>query len=338
MPPSLLLRLLLQASSPLRQPLSRVSPMPPPSLWRRPFSTTTTTTSTSSASSSSSSSTADDEWNDAWETAWLPDDLSGKNRAPWETDVSYGSSSSHPTVVLPSDADADTKVFVEEMEERWNERRRRLGPAGASANLQQQQGHSVEQLEGKMDGGGLGGRRRDDDYRLRKQRIHSGLWMKEIESLEEAKLGSSKGGAGDIDRLLDSCSEIFDSSNIDLTEEKVPTTTAFKTKPDGWESTLRTQDGNIWDITQREEDILLQEFERRIAYSKFQIASFIKSHIFSRRRPIDGWKYMIEELGPNARRGKGSVQRLPSLVDPSTQPFREKKMAIGDGATSFRRR
>lgn len=54
-----------------------------------------------------------------------------------------------------------------------------------------------------------------------------------------------------------------------------------------------------------------------------QIASFIKTHIFSRRRPIDGWKYMIEELGPNARKGKGSVSRLPSLSDPSTQPFKE---------------
>ncbi|GJZ82797.1 hypothetical protein Tco_0647970 [Tanacetum coccineum] len=69
-------------------------------------------------------------------------------------------------------------------------------------------------------------------------------------------------------------------------------------------------------MSQREEDSLVHEYERRIAFSKFQIAScFIKQHIFSRRRPIDGWKYMIEELGPNAKR---SVSRLPSLADPAT--------------------
>jgi hypothetical protein len=67
-----------------------------------------------------------------------------------------------------------------------------------------------------------------------------------------------------------------------------------------------------------------------------QIASFIKTHIFSRRRPIDGWKYMIEEIGPNARKGKGSVQRLPSVTDPATQPFREESPAIASSGSSFR--
>lgn len=47
------------------------------------------------------------------------------------------------------------------------------------------------------------------DYRLKKQRIHSGLWAKEIEKQEEAKLGDSMGvsGGDDIEKLLDSCSE-----------------------------------------------------------------------------------------------------------------------------------
>lgn len=56
-----------------------------------------------------------------------------------------------------------------------------------------------------------------------------------------------------------------------------------------------------------------------------QIASFIKTHIFSRRRPIDGWRYMIEVIGPNARKGKGSVPRMASVSDESTQPFKEEK-------------
>ncbi|KAG1334484.1 hypothetical protein COCNU_03G006030 [Cocos nucifera] len=208
------------------------------------------------------------------------------------------------------------------MDERWSERR--------AAKKLQQGGTALERVEKNRKKAG-------DDYRVRKQRIHAGLWMKEIEKMEEVKLGGSNPN-DDIDRLLDSCSEIFDAGNIDLNDSKIRSTSEFKTKPDGWETTSRSQDGNIWEISQREEDILLQEFERRIAFCKFQIASFIKTHIFSRRRPVDGWKYMIEVIGPNARRGKGSVQRLPSLTDSSTQPYKEEKPAIGPNLTSFRGR
>ncbi|KAL5652618.1 hypothetical protein ACJX0J_038076, partial [Zea mays] len=63
---------------------------------------------------------------------------------------------------------------------------------------------------------------------------------------------------------------IFDSGNTDFGDSKIPNTTEIKTKPDGWETTSRGQDGNIWDISQREDDILIQEFERRIAFSKQQ--------------------------------------------------------------------
>lgn len=47
---------------------------------------------------------------------------------------------------------------------------------------------------------------------------------------------------------------------------------------------------------------------------------------------------MIEELGPNAKKGKGSVPRLPSLSDSSTQPFKEEKTPIGSSFTPFKGR
>ncbi|KAL5725907.1 hypothetical protein ACHQM5_008992 [Ranunculus cassubicifolius] len=273
----------------------------------------------------------EEEWNDAWESAWLPDNLSPKNRAAWELDVNFPSSEA-PSVLLPADVDTETKAFVEDMTENWNERR---GKSSAKIKKEEEQEmkkkesgesslYSVENMK--------------KDYRLKKQRIHAGLWMKEIEKQEEAKLGGG-GGGDDIERLLDSCSEIFETTNNEMINSEIPSNSEFKTKPDGWETTSKSQEGNVWEISQREEDILLQEFERRIAYSKFQIASFIKSHIFSRRRPIDGWKYMIEILGPNAKRGKGSVARLPSLSDPSTQPFKEEKPPANTrGLTSFKGR
>ena len=45
---------------------------------------------------------------------------------------------------------------------------------------------------------------------------------------------------------------------------------------------------------------------------------------------------MIEELGPNARKGKGSVSRIPSLSDPATQPFKEEKTAVADNFMPFK--
>ena len=138
--------------------------------------------------STKSKSAGDDEWNNAWESAWLPEDLSAKNRAPWETDVNFSSSES--AIVLPSDVDAETKAFVEDMTENWNERRK-------GQQMQEEKRDSLYNLENMK-----------KDYRLKKQRLHAGLWMKEIEKQEEAKLGDLVAGGGDdIDRLLDSYSE-----------------------------------------------------------------------------------------------------------------------------------
>nr|CAB3500656.1 unnamed protein product [Digitaria exilis] len=275
-----------------------------------------------------SAATGDDEWNDAWETAWLPGDSptsSPAPAAPWESPASASASSAVPAI--SDEVDPDTKAFVADMDERWAERR------AASRRAPSQRASRA--AEGGEGGAAAKKKAQADEYRTRKQRVHAALWVKEIEKMEEARLGGGGVGADDIDRLLDSCSDIFDSGNADFDDSKIPSTTEIKTKPDGWETTSRGQDGNIWDISQREEDILLQEFERRIAFSKQQIASFIKTHIFSRRRPIDGWKYMIEEIGPNARKGKGSVQRLPSVTDPATQPYREDTPVIAS-SSSFR--
>lgn len=307
-------------------PIHRLS-----SIARKPLLNPTTSLR-SLATKSTNDKTAkhgDDEWNNAWESAWLPEDLSAKNRAPWETDVNFSISENQSSLVIPSDVDPETKAFVEDMTDNWDQRRKNPKSQQQIQQLKQKDQSSLYSLENVK-----------KDYRLMKQRIHAGLWMKEIEKQEEARLGDSimGGGGDDIERLLDSCSDIFDSPNKDINNPEVMSSSELKNKPDGWETTSKAQDGNIWEMSQREEDILLQEFERRIAFSKFQIASFIKTHIFSRRRPIDGWKYMIEELGPNARKGKGSVSRLPSLSDPSTQPFKEERTPIATTLPSYKGR
>ena len=148
-------------------------------------------------SSSRDSGNGEDEWNEAWESAWLPEDLTPKARAPWETDVNFASTSSLPESagagVVAAEPDAETKAFVEEMNDNW-EVRRKNGTKEKEKKVENGAVYSVESMK--------------KDYRLRKQRVHAGLWVKEIEKLEEAKLGDSVvGGGDDIQRLLDSCSE-----------------------------------------------------------------------------------------------------------------------------------
>ncbi|KAJ6887787.1 hypothetical protein NC652_028926 [Populus alba x Populus x berolinensis] len=41
---------------------------------------------------------------------------------------------------------------------------------------------------------------------------------------------------------------------------------------------------------------------------------------------------MIEVLGPNAKKGRGSVSRIPSISDPSTQTFKGDRKLGGTSA------
>ncbi|XP_047153246.1 protein GAMETE CELL DEFECTIVE 1, mitochondrial-like [Vigna umbellata] len=115
-------------------------------------------------------------------------------RAPWESDVNFPSSSSSPVAAIDAVAEADeeAKAFLAEMNENWNERQRGL----KEKEKREENGalYSVKNMK--------------KDYRLKKQRLHVGLWLKEIEKLEEAKLADSDISVGnDIQRLISSCSE-----------------------------------------------------------------------------------------------------------------------------------
>ncbi|KAL0385757.1 UNVERIFIED_CONTAM: hypothetical protein Sradi_2970000 [Sesamum radiatum] len=151
--------------------------------------------------------TGEDEWNDAWETAWLPDDLSGKSsRAPWEADVTFSLpfTAENPQTAPsapPEEIDAETQAFVEDMNDNWDQRKgksvhrnaeKNVGSLGSSSSSSSSL-YSLENIK--------------RDYRLTKQKIHAGLWVKEIEKFEEAKLGNSISGSDDIEKLLDSASE-----------------------------------------------------------------------------------------------------------------------------------
>ncbi|CAN0920238.1 hypothetical protein LINGRAHAP2_LOCUS31915 [Linum grandiflorum] len=70
---------------------------------------------------------------------------------------------------------------------------------------------------------------------------------------------------------------IFDINNADLDNSKVASSSLkLKNKPDWWETTWKARDGNVWDMSQSLEDILHQEFDRRVAFCKFQLGSYSK--------------------------------------------------------------
>lgn len=305
----------------------------------------------------------DDEWNDAWESAWIPDE-SSSGKAPWEReDSSCSSSSSRPTPAHPSEAEEERRdvthsVFninskmeqittlmkritqVEEEEEEAEEEEEEEdqqcktptfhphSPEEEEIQMHQNQQELLYnenlpeeyRVSNKM-------ATKKEDYRMTKHRVHAALWLKEIQKKQEEANASLGGNPvnDDIDQLLDKCSEFFDYADHD---PRLPDDPIYKVTPEGWEAVAKDKDGRPWEISQKEEDILLQEFERRMAFNKIQIANFVKSHIFSRRRPIDGWKYMIEELGPNSKKGRGLSNKFTGSSDGPRRSFDDNEKGI----------
>lgn len=299
----------------------------------------------------------DDEWNDAWESAWIPDE-SSSGKVPWEQEDSCSSfSSPWPTPAHPYEEEKEGRdvttvhninskmeqmttlmkriTQVEEKEEDQQSKTPTLqfhphpDPQEEDERdmrqSQQQLLFKENYLEDYRDSKKTVSK--EEDYRLTKNRVHAALWLKEIQKQQEEASASLGGNPpnDDIDQLLDKCSQFFDYADHDL---RIPDDPNFKVMPEGWEAVAKDKDGRPWEISQKEEDILLQEFERRMAFNKIQIANFVKSHIFSRRRPIDGWKYMIEELGPNSKKGRGLANKFTGSSNGPRRSFDDNEKGI----------
>jgi len=97
-----------------------------------------------------------------------------KNRASWETDVNFSSSTGMEI--------AETKAFVEEMIDKWIERRKiQPQPQGDRNKNGSDSLYSLENME--------------KDYKLKKQRIHRGWWTMEIEKQQEEVMNAMLGNS-----------------------------------------------------------------------------------------------------------------------------------------------
>ncbi|XP_024361578.1 protein GAMETE CELL DEFECTIVE 1, mitochondrial [Physcomitrium patens] len=154
------------------------------------------------------------------------------------------------------------------------------------------------------------------EYRIRKQRVHAIIWLKDIEKQEEAAQGSP---------LDTDIEEYF--ARIDGTYEAADGERHVKirrTSPTIKNSAAEDGEGPDWDeLSAKEDEMMLHEFERRMSFNKKQIAGMIKTDIVSRRRPPGGWSYLVEELGEKGKRGKRGGKRFVAEPDGSRRGLNE---------------
>ncbi|KAJ7275145.1 hypothetical protein O6H91_Y393100 [Diphasiastrum complanatum] len=155
------------------------------------------------------------------------------------------------------------------------------------------------------------------DYRIRKQRLHAILWLKEIEKKGEEELEHPL--EDDIEKDLEelftprvsSTVKPLDSAIHGEKHVRVPSTyPKYEAKPEGWEGNIKSEAQMQAQLSAKEEQMLVEEFEQRMNFNKKQIAGFVRNHIMSRRRPVDGWSYMVEELGLERKRGTSGGHRF----------------------------
>lgn len=143
------------------------------------------------------------------------------------------------------------------------------------------------------------------EYRVREQRVHAILWLKGDEKVQEKARGVP----------LD--------KNIEKEFERV-----YGAFPKGagerhWRHDFERREGEseedamrrLRDESDREEVMKLDEFVTRFTFNTKQMAGEVKSSKMERRRPPEGWSYLVEELGSAGVRGKGGGTKSVALPD-----------------------
>ncbi|XP_059642192.1 protein GAMETE CELL DEFECTIVE 1, mitochondrial-like [Cornus florida] len=174
------------------------------------------------------------------------------------------------------------------------------------------------------------------DYRIMRQRVHAILWLKELEEEEEKKLGHPLDDS--VELLLDTCPEFFNSHDREFHIASLPYKPDFKVMPEGWDGTPRDRDEVHYEISMKEDEMLYQEFVQKMNFNKMKMAGKVKVHKYSRRRPSDGWNFMVEKLGPRGKRGAGGGWKFISVPDGSSRPLNEMEKMYVKRETPRRRR
>lgn len=153
--------------------------------------------------------------------------------------------------------------------------------------------------------------KRANDYNIGKARSHAMLWQQEIR-----KLGGELESANIKDDMYTSSLNLAGKPSLPphIGEGNYldPNDPNYKAMPEDWEGSFKT---NIDSSPDKEEAMMLREFDKRMEHNKRQIANFVKQHLYSRRRPVEGWNYVVESFDSETRRGKIGAYRYGATSD-----------------------
>ncbi|KAL1558800.1 Translation initiation factor eIF-2B subunit gamma [Salvia divinorum] len=173
------------------------------------------------------------------------------------------------------------------------------------------------------------------EYRIMRQRVHAILWLKELEEEEEKKHGPLDDS---VEMLLDTCPEFFVSHDREFHVASLPYKPDFRVMPEGWDGTTRDPDEVLYEISMKEDEMLYQEFVQKINFNKMKLAKKVKCHKYSKRRPSEGWNFMVEKLGSRSKRGNGGGWKFISQADGSSRPLNDDEKMFVRRETPQRRR
>ncbi|CAI7871018.1 unnamed protein product [Closterium sp. NIES-53] len=181
-----------------------------------------------------------------------------------------------------------------------------LPPDSTAARLSEESKENIWLLHQK-DPGHWSVARLAREYRVRQQRVHAILWLKDLEKKMEEEQGKP---------LDDSIAKEFEKQHgsydkaVGERHVKIYPSEAVDSLPEGPERVkLLLQE------SEKEEVWKLDEFVKRMEFNKKQMADgSVKVNAMERRRPPNGWTYLVEELGEAGRRGRGGGYRF--VVEP----------------------
>ncbi|VAH65032.1 unnamed protein product [Triticum turgidum subsp. durum] len=290
-----------------------------------------------------------DEWGSSWSTGITKDHFDGSASAvgrpspsaPVSKELAAVRTMDEEDEILRS-VDRDNKegrAYVDSWDKRFHETCELLKqvrePGSRGAYLKDSEKQEMYRLH-KEDPATYTVERLAKDFRVMRQRVHAILWLKEMEEEEERKQGKPLDDSVEI--LLDSCPEFFNSHDREFHVASLPYKPDFKVMPEGWDGTTKDPDEVLYEISMKEDQMLYEEFVQRLEFNKKKVAGEVKCHKYSRRRPDDGWAYMVEKLGPQGRRGSGGGWKFISLPDGSSRPLNDTEKMYVKRETPKRRR
>ncbi|KAK9671447.1 hypothetical protein RND81_12G030500 [Saponaria officinalis] len=174
------------------------------------------------------------------------------------------------------------------------------------------------------------------ENRIMRQRVLAILWLKELEEEEEKKRGEPLDDS--VELLLDTFPEFFNYHDREFHVASLPYKPDFKVMPEGWDGTTRDPDEVHYEISKKEDDMLYEEFVQRFHFNKMKFNKQVKVHKYSRRRPTNGWDFIVEVKGPRGKRGTGGGWKFASQPDGSTRPLNKIEKMYAKRETPRRRR